>query len=380
MNHRERVSLALSHKEPDRVPIDLWGSGNRITDDLYFNLLKYLGLNDMPEAVRPGKSAAYVDYRISDLFDADFRHPVIRPPKNSKGYVAEDGTIFDEWGIGYKKIGPYYQMSVYPLANADLSDIDKYEGPFVEDEGRIIGLEEEVKNWYENTDYAITATAACSGLSLDFCCYLRGLEQFLCDMYLNKKFAHKLLDKVSDIIAELYVYFVKPIGKYIEWVEYESDYGTQDRPLISKEIYEKFMKKPNEKIFNAVKKVAPDSKVFMHSCGSVRELIPAFIDSGIDILNSLQPQAKGMDSFELKKDFGNDIIFHGGVDIQGPICGTLDEAIKEAKTRIKAFAPGGGYIFASTNNYQPDIPVENFIAAYKTATEFGIYPININKI
>jgi uroporphyrinogen decarboxylase len=141
-------------------------------------------------------------------------------------------------------------------------------------------------------------------------------------------------------------------------------------------MYKKFMKKPNEKVFNAVKKVAPDAKIFMHSCGSVRELIPLFSDSGIDILNSLQPRAKGMDSFELKKEFGNDIIFHGGVDIQGPISGTLEEAITEAKTRIKAFAPNGGYIFASTNNYQPDIPVENFIAIYNTAKEFGKYPID----
>jgi len=376
MNHRERVKTTLKHKEPDRMPIDLWGSGNRITDDLYFKVLKYLNYKDTSDVVRPGKTASYIDYRISNLFDVDFRHPIIKTPKKSKGYIDKDGIIFDEWGIGYKKIGPYFQINKHPLADIELSDIDKYKGPIVEDEGRIEGLEDEVKDWYENTDYAITATAACSGLAFDFCTHLRGIEQFLCDMYLDPKFAHKLLDKVSEIIANLYVFFVKPIGRYIEWVEYESDYGTQDRSMISKEIYDKFIKKSNEKVFNAVREVAPDAKIFLHSCGSVRELIPSFIDSGVDILNALQPRAYGMDSFELKKEFGNDLVFHGGVDIQGPICGTLEEAITEAKTRIKAFAPGGGYIFASTNNYQPDIPVENFFEIYKIAKEYGKYPIN----
>jgi len=376
MNHRERVKTILKHKEPDRVPMDLWGSGNRITDDLYFKILKYLNYKDIPEVVRPGKTASFIDYRISDLFDVDFRHPIIKSPKKSKSFIDKDGLIFDEWGIGYKKIGPYYQVAKNPLANADLSDIDKYEGPITEDEGRIEGLEKEVKEWYENTDYAITATAACSGLALDFCFHLRGFEQFLCDIYLNPKFAHKLLDKISDIITNLYVFFVKPIVRYIEWVEFESDYGTQDRPLISKEIYNKFIKKPNEKVFSAVKQIAPDAKIFMHSCGSVRELIPSFIDNGVEILNALQPRANGMDSFELKREFGNDLIFHGGVDIQGPICGTIEEAIIEAKTRIKAFAPGGGYIFSSTNNYQPDVPVENFFTIYNTAKKYGKYPIN----
>ena len=239
------------------------------------------------------------------------------------------------------------------------------------------GLAEEARDWFENTDYIITATAPCSGLALDYCYYLRGQEQFLIDLYTNQKFAEKLLDKVSDIIASFYSYYIKPISKYIEWVEYESDYGTQDRPFIPAEKYRRFIAKPNRKVFEAVKEIAPGTKVFMHCCGAIKELIPEFIDNGVDILNSLQPRAKGMDSFELKKEFGSDLIFHGGLDIQGPMTGTVEEAVLEARTRIKAFAPGGGYIFASTNHFQPDTPVENFFAAYKVANELGVYPIDI---
>ena len=115
----------------------------------------------------------------------------------------------------------------------------------------------------------------------------------------------------------------------------------------------------------------------MHSCGSVRELIPDFIEMGVDILNALQPRAAGMDSFELKKEFGNELVFHGGLDIQGGITGSVEMAIKEAITRLKAFAPGGGYIFAPSNHFMQDVPLDNFMTLYETALKYGKYPINI---
>jgi len=377
LDHRERVRISLNHQEPDRIPIDLWGSASRITNDLYFNILKYLKIKDIPEKVRPGKTAEYVDYRISEMVYSDFRHTVIRSPKEFKSYTDKDGLIFDEWGIGYRMIGPYPQIAFHPLAEKEIDEIDNYKGPFIHDKGRLEGLMEETRDWFKNTNYCITATAPCSGLAWDYCGYLRGQENFLIDLYQNQKFAHKLLDIVSDIIAELYVFYIEPISKYIEWVEFESDYASQENLFIPREKYVNFIKKPNEKVFNAIKKVAPDAKNFLHSCGAIKDLIPELINSGVDILNSLQPGARGMDSFELKKEFGRDLVFHGGLDIQGSICGPIDEAIKEAKNRIKAFGPGGGYIFAPTNHFQLDTPVNNFFAVYKTAREFGKYPINI---
>jgi uroporphyrinogen decarboxylase len=127
-------------------------------------------------------------------------------------------------------------------------------------------------------------------------------------------------------------------------------------------------------LFNEVRKAAPNAKIWLHSCGSVRDLIPEFIDIGVDVLNSLQPQAAGMDSFELKKEFGSELVFHGGLDIQaGGITGTVQQAIDEAKRRIDAFGPGGGYIFAPSNHFMQDVPLENFYAIYQTALEYGKY-------
>lgn len=380
MNHRERVLTALNHKEPDRVPIDLWGSASRICNDLYFRIAEYLGLDGYGDYERASRCSDYVDYRISDIIDADFRHINIGKPKYFEKRMTDDGVSFDEWGIGTKRnINDKYPVVVYsPLAGADIDDIDKHKWPIPEDPGRIEGIKEKVENWVHNTDYSITATPAVSGLAFDICPFLRGFEDFFINLYSNPKFAEKLIQRVTDIITETNVHYLKPIGKYLDWVEFTSDYGMQDRPFISSEKFRQFFLKPNKKLFETVKKFAPNAKIFLHSCGSVRELIPDFIEMGVDILNSLQPRAKGMDSFELKKEFGKDLIFHGGVDIQGGIIGSLDGAIEESKIRIKAFAPNGGYIFGPSNHFLEDTPVENFFAIYETAKEFGKYPIETN--
>ena len=86
-----------------------------------------------------------------------------------------------------------------------------------------------------------------------------------------------------------------------------------------------------------------------------------------------------MDSFELKKEFGSEIVFHGGLDLQGGITGSRKDAVEEARTRIDAFAPGGGYIFAPSNQFMEDVPMDNFFASYETALHHGQYPIDIRQ-
>ena len=154
MNSRERVNLAINHKEPDRVPIDLWGTDSRLINEFYFKVLERVGLNLTNIKVRPGKSAEYVDYRISDLIGSDFRHIVIGRPENFKPYFNEDGICFDEWGIGRRMKGSYGFICCYPLKDAEVSDIEKYKGPNIKDPGRIKGLDIQAKDWFENTEFS----------------------------------------------------------------------------------------------------------------------------------------------------------------------------------------------------------------------------------
>ena len=379
MTGKERVERVLEHKEADRVPIDLWGSASRLCNKLYFEIVEREEWKELGPCVKASRSGDYVDYRVSDLIGSDFRHTNIGHPKYFTKYEDDAGNLINEWGYGTKEVAGSSIVSYHPLQDAGVEEIEKHPWPFIRDPARIEGLEEQVRGWVEEGKYYITSTTAVSGLMIDICPYLRGFEEFFTDLYINEEFAHKLIGKVTDVITELYCYYLEPIGKHLGWVEFSSDHGMQDRALISKELYRKFFKKPYARLFREVKKAAPGAKIWMHSCGSVRELIPDFIDMGVDILNALQPRAAGMDSFELKREFGNEIVFHGGLDIQGGITGSLDEAVEEAEKRIDAFAPGGGYIFAPSNHYMEDVPMENFFAVNETARKYGTYPIQGGK-
>jgi uroporphyrinogen decarboxylase len=356
MNHRDRVLTAINHKEPDRVPVDLWGSASRMCNRLYFDIVKHQGWPDFGLKVKASRVGDYLDYRVSDLVDCDFRHPIIGKPRSFESYENEDGFIMSEWGYGSKVINGETVIAYHPLAEAEAADIKKHRWPLIQDEGRIEGIAEQVRDWYENTDYFIAPTAAVSGLMIDIGPYLRGFEQFFMDLFYDKKFAHTLIGRLTDLIIELYTYYLTPIARYIGWVEFTSDHGMQDRPIVSPEKYREFFKEPYARLF-------------------VRELIPDFIDMGVDILNSLQPKAAGMNSAELKREFGSELVFHGGLDLQGGINGTREEAIEEVKRRIGAFAPGGGYVFAPSNHFISDVPVGNFFAVYKEALEYGKYPL-----
>jgi uroporphyrinogen decarboxylase len=144
---------------------------------------------------------------------------------------------------------------------------------------------------------------------------------------------------------------------------------------VSPALYRKFFKQPMARIFQAVKRAAPQARIFLHSCGSVRLLIPDFIETGVDILSAIQPLAKDMNSAELKQEFRRALVFHGGIDLQRALTGTLAEAIRETKRRIADYAPGGGYVAGPSNHFTSDVPVENFFALYRTAREFGAYPL-----
>jgi len=184
-----------------------------------------------------------------------------------------------------------------------------------------------------------------------------------------------LIGKMADVIIQLYSYYLQDVESMIDCIEFSSDHGMQDRLLVSPDIYRKFFKEPYTRVFREIKKIAPKAKIFLHSCGSVRALIPDFIEMGVDILNSLQPKAVGMDSFELKKEFGDEIVFHGGLDLQGGITGTKEGTISEAKKRIDAFGPGGGFIFSPSNHFMEDVSLENFYALFETARTYGRYPL-----
>lgn len=376
MTKRERVRMALNHQEPDRVPVDLWGSASRIHTEAYKRIAEHAGLKVREsDRVRPGTTTEYVDFRLSDMVGSDFRHANILPPENFAKYQDQEGNTIDEWGIGRKLFQGFNAITYHPLADMEMDTLRKHQWPDPKDPGRTRGLAAQVRDWYENTDYAITATSAVSGVVFENCQYLCGTENFMIAMYEDEEYVDTLVDKLTQIVTEFHLNYLKDIGDYCEWIEFTEDFATQNGLFISPELFRRFFKKGHTEMFRAIKKQHPDLKIWFHSCGAVKGLIPDLIDCGVDIINPMQPFAKDMDSAELKKQFGGSVCFHGGADIQYALPGSLEQLEEEVKLRMQAFAPGGGYIFSPTNHVQSDVPIENFFKMYEFARKYGTYPL-----
>lgn len=373
MNSRERVKSVLCGKTPDVVPTDLWGSASRVHNTLYFRLLDHLNMEKNGEIIRQHSLTSYEDYDLADRLGTDFRHINIGKPKGFKSFKDESGRVYDEWGVGRDVSADYPTIAYFPLADVQADAIDTYPWPVMEDEGRVYGLAEKAKNWYENTDKAITATAANSGMFFELAQFLRGPEQFLMDLCLDSYLAQKLIDKLTDLLIELNLFYLKPIAPYLEWIEFTSDLGTQNAPFISRNMFKEFFKEPFRRIFSEVKHVYPGLKVFFHSCGAIYDFIPDLIDVGVDVLNPIQPLAMGMDPARIKENFGDQLVFHGAIDIQKAMTGSVADVKSEVKLRIDQMGKNGGYILSPNNHLQPDVSPENVIALYKTAKEYGVY-------
>jgi uroporphyrinogen decarboxylase len=154
------------------------------------------------------------------------------------------------------------------------------------------------------------------------------------------------------------------------------DLGTQNGLMMSPEIYRKLIKPAEKRVWEFIK-TKTSAFLFLHSCGSVRKLIPDFIELGVDILNPVQISAKDMIPKELKREFGRDLTFWGGgCDTQKVLpFGTTEEVEEEVKRRISEFAPGGGFVFNPVHTIQPKVPAENIIRMFDTAKKHGTYPI-----
>jgi hypothetical protein len=158
-----------------------------------------------------------------------------------------------------------------------------------------------------------------------------------------------------------------------------TDFGTQNGPFISPEVY-RDLYQPFQRRLNDWVHENTQWKTFIHSCGSVRALIPDFVEAGFDILNPVQCSAAQMDPRELKKEFGDCVTFWGGgVDTQQTLpFGTAEEVREQVFERIRVLGPGGGFVFNTIHNVQPQVPVENALALYEAFRERSRYPLSVD--
>jgi uroporphyrinogen decarboxylase len=373
--------LALEHKEPDRVPIDLGGAISCIHSVAYERLVKRLGLNIEVKIGDKVQQLAKLDEAVLKILQVDFRHVSLKKQffMGSEDRLDDPSGrpyFIDEWGIKWGKNPYYYDMIYHPLDNLTIDDLDDYPWPDPRDPARYEGLREEVKELYQTTDYALVADPIFGGI-YECAWWLRGFEKFNVDMYKRPDFAEAVLDKILELYMDIYSRYMDEVGDYVQMIDLADDVGAQTGPMISPPLLRRYIKPRWKKLYDLVHSKTR-AKLLHHSCGSIYPFIGDLIDVGVDVLNPIQPLAANMDIGKIKNEFGDRLSFHGGIDVQRVLpLGTPNDVVEAVKRVIKLAARNGGYILASAHNIQADTPIENIEAMFKAATKFGVYPIKL---
>ena len=382
MTSRERVKTALNHQEPDRVPIDLGGFQTGIHKKAYLELIDYLEVKEEIEMLDPVQQIVKPSETILQKFHVDVRYITAHGPDSFRGGIEKnerDGRLWhdlkDEFGVVWSMPDDqklFMDISHHPLANATIKDIANYPFPDGADKSRFTGVRESTMKLRNETDYAIST--GIGGVTYETCWYLRGLEQWYYDMLANPEFCEALIEQTLKFWYNYYIGFMEAVGDIVDVVMIGDDLAGQEGPLFSPDFYRSVIKPRQKKLVQHIRSLTK-AKIWYHTCGSCKEYIPDLIDIGVDIINPVQTSARNMDPVQLKKQFGNNIVFWGGgIDSQHVLpFATPDRVKKDVHESLKIFKPGGGYVFNNIHNIQSGVPAENIVAMYEAAYEAGFY-------
>jgi len=382
MNGRDRVLKALQHKEPDRVPFDMGSSFvTGITKNAYLNFARYMGIGTEKIVFCDTVQQLCVpEEKLLKKLKVDTRGLVPHTGREKPDIEVIPGrgkTFTDEWGIKWAmpENGLYFDLAGSPLSG-DITekDVKNFPWPNPTLPSLLEGLDEKAKRYHEE-GYAVMMESFGSGI-FEMSCRIRGYEQFYMDLAINPTLSCAIMDKVLEMKIQFYQAAAVKTGKYIQFVREGDDMGSQESLLISRKMYLDYIKPRHKALIEAQKKIFPQPfYTFFHSDGAIYELIPDFIETGVEILNPVQVTNKGVTLERLKKEFGRELSFWGGgIDTQHVLPAASPAKIKEeVKKRIEALAPGGGFVFNTIHNIQDDVPPENIAAMHEALMEYGEY-------
>lgn len=385
MTSRERVLRGIEGKSVDRAPMEFGGfisgivegSKNTIAQGPPYGiraLYEYCGIEGYEEPViAPSLSCVTnLDNRLYQRLNSDIVHAF------GGGHPTEilpNGLLKDPWGIIMKPDGFYSSVPdpLTPLHDAtSISDIKNYpDFPDPTDPIFLKGILEMAQNYHLNTDKAVQFFPGYPSLIFHTYAWLRGFDKWLTDMYTNKKFYTYLADKITELAIEISRNMLIECGRNIDIVLYGDDMGMQTQALMSADAYRKMVKPWSKKWCDEAKKAAPHIKIAYHCCGSIYELIPDMIDVGFDIINPMQPLANKMEAWRLKKNFGDRVCLHGGIDIQRLVSFGTPKEINHYVKNMLTLMEGSRYILACSHNIEPETPPENIVAVFDAAMEYA---------
>ena len=404
MNSRERVEKILNHMEADRPAIDLGATRMTGTSSWTYRALKK-ALGVPSESVRVYdlfQMLAEVETPVLDAVGSDFCmlpademtfgmargawkpftfwdgqtfevpadfNPLVTPdggleiPNEVGGPVnmrlPHGGRFFDRIPSTVEDIfaAPHVPESEWTFTES-LSD------EFLRRE------EEKARALYDSTTRAIVTTppvAAPQGYG--------GTYYWAIKMMTEPEYCLAYMMRAGEAAAKCFEQYLQATGKYVDVVIISGhDYGTQDREMFRPELWQQFFVPSWKLITDAIHRFA-GVKTWIHCCGSVPNIVPYFIEAGVDCLNPVQWTAKGMDLAWLKRTYGDQIVFWGGaISTQRTFpFGSPEDVAREAQEVLDILSPGGGYVVNPIHNILPEVPVENIVALYRTAQAYR-YP------
>ncbi len=352
MTSKERVLTAFAHREPDHVPAWLGASpGFRA------KAVHELGLAD--------------DEALSLLVGDDFRRVYARyaGPEEMAPYanLPPGATYRSVFGIlrhGYEGGMPIS----HPLAHAEtVAEVEAYPWPD--------------SAWMDVSQIRADATPFCQQYAIlggDWSQFwhdaidLLGMENLMIKMFEAPAIVEAVLTRVVDYYEGVNRRIFDEAADVIDIFFIGNDFGSQNGPLLGERQFRRFIVPQLKCLTDLGHRYG--LKVLLHCCGGFAPLIPAMIEAGVDGLQALQPNCRGMDPQKLKAEFGGDMLLMGAINTQLIIEGTPEQVRAETRRILEIMMPGGGYVACPSHDYVlVETPVENVLAVYETIRDYGGY-------
>ena len=347
----------MSRQVPDRVPRDLPGftpmsqktfeENTGETDYLSYFKIDHRGLEFKPSKLNP-------DYRKY---------------YEGRGYEMDKLRI-DDFGVGYLRSEQtqwHYEHFLSPLVNSNnLNDFIDYPLPDYEEPYRTDHFPEQSKAFHQQ---GLASVGHLAMTLFEKAWQIRGLDEFLMDMYENPDIINCLLDRIKESrlrTAQLYA------KADVDLIMLGDDVSMQTGMMMSPDIWRVYFKPRMAEIIQAVRRIKPGLHIFYHSDGNPEVIFDDLIDIGVTVLDPIQPEC--LDPAEVKKKYGHKAAFWGAMGIQHTLpFGTPEDVRAEVKLRMETIGKGGGYIIGPTHVIAPEVPWENLKALYDAIDEYGNY-------
>ncbi|MGA2625391.1 MAG: uroporphyrinogen decarboxylase family protein [Bacteroidota bacterium] len=412
MTSRERILRSIQHEEPHHVPVDLGSTpSSGISAIAYNNLKTYLN-------IQKGKTRIYdvvqqlaqpedeildrfhidaVDLgRMFNMKDEDWYDVILsdgsraqypawfRPRKNDVGEqraYAVDGTEIAIMLPGMN----FYDQTCFPYIDDYPPNFKNLRSAMAKVHWAALAhspwdsagapdfwerLRANAVTLREKSSRSVTIVCGCN--LFEWGTFLRRIDNFLMDLLLEPVRVEKLLDALLEIHLETLASVCRSVGDVVDIIRFGDDLGTNTGPFMSPDLYRRFFKPRHAVLCDYVKKNS-HMHTFLHSCGSIHDLMPDLIEAGFEIINPVQTSSRNMDPATLKREFGRDITFWGGgCDTRRILnLGSVKEVKEHVTERLEIFSKGGGFVFTPVHNILPDVPPQNIGAMFEAIARFN---------